>query len=76
MPRRAVKATPSLVAVQYTAASKMASATLQVIAKVLGHTSTRMSERYARPDDAAVRQITAAMERESTSSNSKPSFRS
>jgi integrase len=63
---------------RHTSACKMASAglPLQVIAKVLGHTSTRMSEWYARPDDAAVRQIAAAMERASTSSNLKPSSRS
>jgi integrase len=36
---------------------------LQVIAKALGHTTTQMSERYARPDEAALRAAFAAVER-------------
>ena len=52
--------------IRHTAASKMSSAgiSLQIIAKVLGHSSTRMSERYARPDEVAIRQIVAAMDRQ------------
>jgi integrase len=63
---------------RHTAASKMASAgvPLQVIAKVLGHSSTRMSERYARPDEAALRQIAKAMERGSVSRNLNSSLNS
>jgi integrase len=63
---------------RHTAASKMASAgiSLQVIAKVLGHTSTRMSERYARPDDAALAQIRTAMERSAVAGNLNSSLNS
>ena len=68
---------------RHTAASKMASAgvPLQVIARILGHSSTRMSERYARPDDAALLQVREAMEGRgvqrflNSNLNSKPGFR-
>ena len=50
---------------RHTAASKLASAvSLQVIANVLGHSSTKMAERYARPDGAAIAAVAAAMERQ------------
>lgn len=51
---------------RHTAGSKMSSAgvSLQIISKVLGHSTARMSERYARPDEAAVAGITSAMERQ------------
>lgn len=50
---------------RHTAGSKLASAgvSLQIISKILGHSTARMSERYARPDDAAVRAVAAAMDR-------------
>jgi integrase len=50
---------------RHTSGSKMASAgvPLQIIAKVLGHSSVAMSERYARPDAASMQQVAAAMER-------------
>lgn len=35
---------------------------LQIIAKALGHTTTRMAERYARPSDEAMRIVTAALD--------------
>ncbi len=42
---------------RHTFASRMASAgvSLQVIAKMLGHTTVQMSQRYARPDEAALK---------------------
>ena len=36
---------------------------LQVIAKALGHTTTKMSERYARPSEEAIRGLAAALGR-------------
>jgi integrase len=46
-------------------ACKLSSAglSLQIISKVLSHASTRMCERYARPDSETMRQIAAAAER-------------
>lgn len=35
---------------------------LQIIAKALGHTTTRMAERYARPSDEAMRIVVAALD--------------
>jgi integrase len=35
---------------------------LQIIAKALGHTTTRMAERYARPSDEAMRVVVAALD--------------
>jgi len=35
---------------------------LQIIAKALGHTSTRMAERFARPSEEAMRMIAAALD--------------
>jgi integrase len=48
---------------RHTFASRLASkmVSLQVIAKTLGHASTRMSERYARPDNDAVRKAADAL---------------
>lgn len=48
---------------RHTFASRLASKgiSLQVIASALGHTSTKMSERYARPDDDARRSVVAAL---------------
>ncbi|HEX7581433.1 MAG TPA: site-specific integrase, partial [Thermoanaerobaculia bacterium] len=42
---------------RHTFASRLASAgvSLQVIAKMLGHTTVQMSQRYARPDEAALK---------------------
>lgn len=37
---------------------------LQIIAKALGHTTTKMAERYARPSDEAARAITGALDRD------------
>jgi integrase len=37
---------------------------LQKIAKALGHTTTRMAERYARPSEDAMREITRALDAE------------
>jgi integrase len=37
---------------------------LQIIAKALGHTTTKMAEHYARPSDEAARAITGALDRE------------
>ncbi len=50
---------------RHTFASRLASGnvSLQVIAKALGHTSTRMSERYARPSEEALRSVEAALVR-------------
>ncbi len=49
---------------RHTFASRLASAgvSLQVIASVLGHTSVRMAERYARPNEAALRSICKALD--------------
>lgn len=41
---------------------------LQVIAKALGHTSARMSERYARPSDEAFLSVTSALDSSRTNS--------
>ena len=35
---------------------------LQIIAKALGHTTTRMAERYARPSEEAMRIVVAALD--------------
>ncbi len=35
---------------------------LQIIAKALGHTTTRMAERYARPSEEAMRMVVAALD--------------
>jgi hypothetical protein len=35
---------------------------LQIIAKALGHTTTKMAERYARPSEEAMRAITRALD--------------
>jgi integrase len=50
---------------RHTFASRLASqqVPLQIIAKALGHTTTQMSERYARPDEAAIRAAFASAER-------------
>ncbi len=37
---------------------------LQIIAKALGHTTTRMAERYARPSEESMREIVAALDSE------------
>jgi len=49
---------------RHTFASRLASRgqSLQVIAKALGHTTARMAERYARPDDQAMRGVAAALD--------------
>jgi integrase len=49
---------------RHTFASRLASAgvSIQVIAKALGHSNTAMAERYARPDEAALRSIAAALD--------------
>jgi Site-specific recombinase XerD len=61
---------------RHTFASNLASAgiSLQVIARCLGHATTKMSERYARPDEASLRAVVAALDREFKSS-SKPTLR-
>ena len=48
----------------HTFASRLSSAgvSLQVIASVLGHTSVRMAERYARPNEVALRSICKALD--------------
>jgi len=48
---------------RHTFASRLASAgvSLQVIARALGHSSIAMSQRYARPDDAAMRAVLDAL---------------
>jgi integrase len=50
---------------RHTFASTLASegVSLQVIAKALGHTTTRMSERYARPSEEAIRKAADALDR-------------
>jgi integrase len=59
---------------RHTFASTLASqgVSLQVIQRALGHTTTKMSERYARPDEAALRGMAAALDRaNSEGANSK-----
>jgi integrase len=53
---------------RHTFASRLASrgVSLQVIQKALGHTSARMSERYARPDEHALTAIRTALDSEET----------
>ncbi len=53
---------------RHTFASRLASRgqSLQVIAKALGHTTARMAERYARPDEEAMRGIAAALDADSS----------
>lgn len=50
---------------RHTWASKLASrgVSIQVISKALGHTSTKMSERYAKPSDEAMNAIVTALAR-------------
>lgn len=50
---------------RHTFASTLASqgVSLQVIAKALGHTTTRMSERYARPSEEAIHKAAEAPDR-------------
>jgi integrase len=50
---------------RHTFASTLASegVSQQVIARALGHTSTRMTDRYARPSDEAMRSIASALDR-------------
>ena len=54
---------------RHTFASTLASqgVSLQVIARALGHTTTKMSERYARPDEDALRGMAAALDRANSS---------
>lgn len=61
---------------RHTFASNLASAgiSLQVIARCLGHATTKMSERYARPDEASLRAVVTALDREFKTS-SKPALR-
>jgi integrase len=49
---------------RHTFASRLATCgvSLQLIAKALGHTSTRMAERYARPSKEALRQVVDALD--------------
>lgn len=49
---------------RHTAACTLASAgvSLQVIQKILGHTSPKMTERYVRVNDAAVAEATRALD--------------
>lgn len=49
---------------RHTFASRLASrnVSLQMIAEALGHTTTKMAERYARPSQEALRRITAALD--------------
>jgi integrase len=55
---------------RHTFASTLASqgVSLQVIAKARGHTTTRMSERYARPSEEAIRKAAEALDRANQSS--------
>jgi integrase len=46
---------------------------LQKIAKALGHTTTRMAERYARPSQESMREITRALDADPLLSNVGPS---
>jgi integrase len=61
---------------RHTFASQLASHGVgpHVIARALGHTSTRMTDRYARPSEEAMRSIVSALEPEETNSpaNSVP----
>jgi integrase len=61
---------------RHTFASNLASAgvSLQVIARCLGHSTTKMAERYARPDEASLRAVVSALDGEFKSS-SNPSNR-
>jgi integrase len=54
---------------RHTFASTLASqgVSLQVIAKALGHTTTKMSERYARPSEEAIRKAADALDRANNS---------
>jgi Phage integrase family len=65
---------------RHTFASTLASqgVSIQVIAKALGHTSTRMAERYARPSEEAIRRAAEALDRanESLAVNSPRELRS
>jgi len=56
---------------RHTFASRLASAgvSLQVIAKALGHSSTRTTERYARPDADAMRAVLDALDGKIPNSN-------
>ncbi len=58
---------------RHTFASTLASrgVSLQVIAKALGHTSVKMSERYARPNEEAINQIRQALDRSYPSESSR-----
>lgn len=49
---------------RHTFACRLASGgvSLQIIAKALGHTTTKMAERYARPSDEAMRAIVGALD--------------
>ena len=51
---------------RHTFACRLASAgvSLQIIAKSLGHTTTQMAERYARPSAEAMRMVCDALERD------------
>lgn len=61
---------------RHTFASRLASqgVSIQVIAKALGHTSTKMAERYAKPSAEAMRAIVAALSADAVNSpmNSTP----
>ncbi len=50
---------------RHTFASTLASqgVSLQVIARALGHTTTKMSERYARPSEEAIKRAAEALDR-------------
>ena len=50
---------------RHTFASTLASQgiSLQVIARALGHTNTRMTERYARPSETEIQKAAAALDR-------------
>lgn len=54
-------------------ASRLASAgiSLQVIARCLGHSTTKMAERYARPDEASLRAVISALDQEFKSSSKR-----
>ena len=56
---------------RHTFASRLASEnqSLQVIARTLGHTSTRMAERYARPDEDTLRGVARALDRDAANSS-------
>lgn len=59
----------------HTFASRLASAgvSLQVIARMLGHTSVQMSQRYARPDERALRAAMDLVARMNSGMNSRSS---